>query len=73
MERDIKPAKIRVLTYVNIVGKGMGGDWEHEASEMNAQRAAEAAWEFNPFLLGDGAVEDMPLGNESVIAKPPAA
>lgn len=42
-------------------------------NRTDAQRAAEAAWEFNPFLLGDGAVEDMPLGNESVIAKPPAA
>lgn len=52
VERDIKPAKIRVLTYVNIVGKGMGGDWEHEASEMNAQRAAEAALAYPDLVIG---------------------
>lgn len=41
--RDIAPAKIRVLAYVNIVGKGMGGEWEHEAAEMDPARAADTA------------------------------
>ncbi|HWV34869.1 MAG TPA: amidohydrolase/deacetylase family metallohydrolase [Thermomicrobiales bacterium] len=35
--------KIRVLTFVNIVGSGMGGAWEHEAPEMNPQLAADTA------------------------------
>jgi dihydroorotase len=35
--------KIRVLAFVNIVGSGMGGEWEHEASEMNPQLAADTA------------------------------
>ncbi len=35
--------KIRVLALVNIVGSGMGGEWEHEAIEMNPQLAADTA------------------------------
>jgi len=35
--------KIRVLGYVNIVGSGMGGPWEHEAVEMNPKLAADTA------------------------------
>ncbi len=41
--KNIDRAKIRVFSYVNIVGKGMGGEWEHEASEMRAAPAAEMA------------------------------
>lgn len=37
------PSKIRVLGYVNIVGSGMGGEWEHEAVEMNPKLAADTA------------------------------
>jgi dihydroorotase len=41
-------AKIRVLSFVNIVGSGMGGGgfggaWEHEAAEMNPRLAANTA------------------------------
>lgn len=35
--------KIRVLGYVNIVGSGMGGEWEHEADEMDPKLAADTA------------------------------
>jgi dihydroorotase len=35
--------KIRVLGFVNIVGSGMGGEWEHDASEMNPKLAADTA------------------------------
>lgn len=35
--------KIRVLGFVNIVGSGMGGAWEHEAAEMNPKLAADTA------------------------------
>jgi len=41
-------------------------------NRTDAQRADQAAWPYNEFCLGDGAVEDMPYGNDSVIAKPPA-
>ncbi len=34
---------IRVLGYVNIVGSGMGGAWEHESDEMNAELCAGTA------------------------------
>ncbi len=49
---SIDNAKIRVLAYVNIVGKGMGGAWEHEAVEMDAQRAAAVAQEFSDVVVG---------------------
>jgi cytochrome c1 len=42
-------------------------------NRTDAQRATQAAWPYNEFCLGGGAVQDMPYGNESVIAKPPAA
>lgn len=48
----IDRAKIRVLSFINIVGKGMGGDWEHEASEMDAARAAEAARRHADVVVG---------------------
>ncbi len=35
--------KIRVLGFVNIVGSGMGGPWEHESIEMNPKLAAATA------------------------------
>jgi dihydroorotase len=35
--------KIRVLGFVNIVGSGMGGPWEHEAIEMDPKLAADTA------------------------------
>jgi dihydroorotase len=51
-ELTIDRAKIRVLAYVNIVGKGMGGDWEHEASEMHAAPAAEVARQYPDLVVG---------------------
>jgi len=39
-EQVIDRSKIRILSYVNIVGSGMGGDWEHAAGEMNPKLAA---------------------------------
>ncbi len=51
-ETVIDRAKIRVLSYVNIVGKGMGGDWEHEAAEMDPQRAAAIAQTYPDVVVG---------------------
>jgi dihydroorotase len=44
--------KIRVLGYVNIVGSGMGGTWEHEASEMDPARAAATALMHQDVVVG---------------------
>jgi len=44
--------KIRVLSYVNIVGSGMGGDWEHEAVEMNPQLCADTALMHSDVTVG---------------------
>ena len=44
--------KIRVLGYVNIVGSGMGGEWEHEAREMNPQLAADTASMHSDVVVG---------------------
>jgi dihydroorotase len=41
----IDRARIRVLAYVNIVGSGMGGDWEHDVREMRPTLAAAMAEE----------------------------
>jgi dihydroorotase len=51
-ETVIDRAKIRVLSYVNIVGKGMGGDWEHDAAEMDPQRAAAMAQTYQDVVVG---------------------
>ncbi|MGH2560904.1 MAG: hypothetical protein ACRDJH_17705 [Thermomicrobiales bacterium] len=48
----IDRAKIRVLTYVNIVGSGMGGDWEHDVGEMRPKLAAAAAVEYADVVVG---------------------
>ncbi len=48
----IDQAKIRVLAYVNIVGSGMGGEWEHEASEMSPGLAAAMAEEHRDVVVG---------------------
>ncbi|MDQ3656284.1 MAG: amidohydrolase family protein, partial [Chloroflexota bacterium] len=44
--------KIRVLGYVNIVGSGMGGAWEHEAVEMNPELAAGTALMHSEVVVG---------------------
>jgi dihydroorotase len=50
-------AKIRVLSYVNIVGSGMGGGgfggaWEHEAAEMNPRLAGNTAIAHSDVVVG---------------------
>jgi dihydroorotase len=44
--------KIRVLGYVNIVGSGMGGEWEHEDAEMNAKLCAATAIAHSDVVVG---------------------
>jgi dihydroorotase len=51
-EQVIDTAKIRVLTYINIVGKGMGGEWEHVVSDMSPQMASATAQEFSDVVVG---------------------
>ena len=48
----IDRAKIRVLAYVNIVGSGMLGEWEHDVGEMRPKLAAAAAEEFGEVVVG---------------------
>src|SRR5215211_3339080 len=48
----IDKAKIRILSYVNIVGQGMGGAWEHDAHEMKPKLAAAVAEEFADVVVG---------------------
>ncbi len=48
----IDRARIRVLAYVNIVGSGMGGDWEHDVGEMRPERAAATAEEHAEVVVG---------------------
>jgi dihydroorotase len=48
----IDRAKIRVLAYVNIVGSGMGGDWEHDTREMSPRLAAAMAAEHRDVVVG---------------------
>lgn len=45
-------SKIRVLGYVNIVGSGMGGEWEHESVEMNPQLCAATALMHSDVVVG---------------------
>ncbi len=51
-EEVIDRAKIRVLAYVNIVGSGMGGEWEHDAREMRPALAAAMADEHHDVVVG---------------------
>ncbi|HEY8446925.1 MAG TPA: amidohydrolase/deacetylase family metallohydrolase [Thermomicrobiales bacterium] len=48
----IDRAPIRVLAYVNIVGSGMGGDWEHDVREMQPKAAAAIAEVFSDVVVG---------------------
>jgi dihydroorotase len=48
----IERAKLRILALVNIVGSGMGGEWEHEASEMSPRLAAAMAEEHRDVVVG---------------------
>lgn len=48
----IDRARIRVLAFVNIVGSGMGGDWEHDVREMRPALAAAMAEEHRDVVVG---------------------
>ena len=48
----IDRARIRVLAYVNIVGSGMLGPWEHDVREMRPRLAAAAAEDFGDVVVG---------------------
>lgn len=51
-ERVIDRARIRVLSYVNIVNSGMGGDWEHDIAEMQPKLAAGMAARHPDVVVG---------------------
>ncbi len=48
----IDRSPVRILSYVNIVGQGMGGAWEHESSEMRPKLAAAVAEEYGDVVVG---------------------
>jgi dihydroorotase len=48
----IDRSKVRVLAYVNIVGRGMGGDWEQDHREMQPKLAAAVAQEHPDCVVG---------------------
>jgi dihydroorotase len=48
----IDRARIRVLAYINIVGSGMGGEWEHDVREMRPALAAAMAEEHRDVVVG---------------------
>src|SRR5215212_4952431 len=48
----IDRARIRVLAYANIVGSGMGGEWEHDVREMRPALAAAMAEEHRDVVVG---------------------
>ncbi len=48
----IDQAKIRVLAYINIVGSGMLGEWEHDVREMRPKLAAAMAEEHRDVVVG---------------------
>ena len=53
----IDKAKIRILSFVNIVGQGMGaggpgGAWEHDDWEMRPKLAAAVAEEYSDVVVG---------------------
>jgi dihydroorotase len=41
-----------VLSFVNIVGSGMGGEWEHDAAEMNPRLCADTALMHSDVVVG---------------------
>jgi dihydroorotase len=51
-ERVIDRARIRILAYVNIVGRGMGGDCEHERDEMRPALAAAVVRDYPEMTVG---------------------
>ena len=51
-ERVIDRAKVRVLAFINIVGRGMGGAWEHDVGEMRPDLAAAVAHAYGDVVVG---------------------
>ncbi len=51
-EQIIKPAKTRVLAFLNIVGAGMGTGKENDAAEMDAEAAARMAKAHTDVIVG---------------------
>lgn len=51
-EEVIDTAKIRVLSFVNIVAMGMLGPWEHEKKQFRPKPAAAIAEEFKDVVVG---------------------
>ncbi|HUX85768.1 MAG TPA: hypothetical protein VMW65_02100, partial [Chloroflexota bacterium] len=51
-EQVIDRSKVRILSYVNIVGSGMGGDWEHDVAEMNPKLAAAVVEAYPEVAVG---------------------
>jgi dihydroorotase len=43
---------IRALGFVNIVGSGMGGEWEHEEEEFDVQKCADTALMHSDVVVG---------------------
>lgn len=50
--RVIDRARIRVLSFVNIVNSGMGGEWEHDVTEMQPKLAAGMAAKHPDVVVG---------------------
>lgn len=48
----IDQSKVRLFGYVNIVGLGMGGDWEHDINAMQPGMAAAVAEAFPDVVVG---------------------
>jgi len=51
-DRVIDRAKTRVLAFINIVGKGMGGAVEQDTGDMDAQSAARQALDHKDVIIG---------------------
>jgi dihydroorotase len=52
VESVIQRSKVRVLSFVNIVGSGMIGPWEHEPDEMRVDLAAATVKDFPDVAVG---------------------
>ena len=52
VESVILRSKVRVLSFVNIVGSGMIGPWEHEPDEMRVDLAAATVRDFPGIAVG---------------------
>lgn len=51
-EQVVQKSKVRVLAWVNVVGRGMGGDWEQDVAEMKPRLAAAIARDHPDLVVG---------------------